>query len=166
MKTSNASNLKLWLGLAAATFSATFLLRANPVSLPEKPVTPEITFLITASILLEAICWGFLLRRFQKPRWFILWILGMHLLTFPAFLGLLWFLDTMRPAIAAAFGEGLVVLVEGYLVFLICCHVRPSGQSAPTPSLVRCWLISLAGNTCSAAAFSLLMIARDFIFPR
>jgi hypothetical protein len=166
MKTSNAFNLKFRLFLVAAMFSAVFSVRANPISLPEKPVTPEITFLITASILLEAICWVFLLRRFQKPHWFIVWILGMHLLTFPAFLGLLRFLDTMRPAIAVAVGEGLVVLVEGYFVFLICGYVRPSVKNAPTPSLVRCWLVSLAGNFCSAAAFPLLKIAHDFVFSR
>ncbi len=164
MKTSNAFNLKFRLGLVAAMFSTVFSVQANPISLPEKPVTPEITFLIAAAILLEALCWVFLLRRFQKPRWFILWILGMHLLTFPGFLGLLRFLDTMRPAIAVAVGEGLVVLVEGYLVFLICGYVRPSLKTALTPSLVRCWLVSLAGNFCSATAFPLLKIVHDFLF--
>ena len=166
MKTSNAFNLKFRLGLVVVILFTVFSVRANPISLPEKPVTPEITFLITTAILLEAICWVFLLRRFQRPRWFILWILGMHLLTFPAFLGLLRFLDTMRPAIAVAVGDGLVVLVEGYLVFLICGYLRPSLKNAPTPSLVRCWLVSLAGNFCSATAFSLLKIAHDFIFSR
>lgn len=166
MKTSNAFNLKFRLCLAVAIFSTVFSVQANPISLPEKPVTPEITLLITAAILLEAICWVFLLRRFEKPRWFILWILGMHLLTFPAFLGLLRFLDTMRPAIAVALGEGLVVLVEGYLVFLICGFIRPSLKKASTPSLVRCWLVSLAGNLCSAMAFPLLAIAHDFLFSR
>jgi hypothetical protein len=165
MKTANTSTLKRRLGLMAAMFFATTSLQANPISLPEKPFTPEITFLIVASIFLEAICWVFLLRCFQKPRWFILWILGMHLLTLPAFLGLLRFLDTMRPATAVALGEGLVVLVEGYLVFLICSCVRPSVQNAPIASLVRCWLVSLAGNVCSAIAFPLLKIAHDLIFP-
>jgi hypothetical protein len=164
MKTSNAFNLKLRLGIVAAMFFTVISVQANPIALPEKPVTPEISFLIAASILLEAICWVFLLRRFQKPRWFILWVLGMHLLTFPAFIGLLRFLDTMRPAIAVAVGEGLVVLVEGYLVFLICGYVRPSLKNAPTPSLVRCWLVSLVGNVCSATAFPLLKIAHDLVF--
>ena len=110
MKTPKALNWKLWLGLIIAMSLATLPLQANPISLPEKPVTPEITFLIIVSILLEAICWVFLLRQFQKPRLFILWILAMHLLTFPAFLGLLRYLDTMRPVIAVALGEGLVVM--------------------------------------------------------
>ena len=164
MKIPNTSTLKLRFGIMAAMFFATSSLQANPISLPEKPVTPEITFLIVVSILLEAICWVFLLRRFRKPRLFILWILGMHLLTFPAFLGLLRYLDTMRPAIAVALGEGLVVLVEGYFVFLICSCIRSSVQIAPTPSLVRCWLVSLTGNVCSAAAFPLLKVAHDFVF--
>ena len=164
MKTSNTSTLKLRLGFMAAMFFATLSLQANPISLPEKPVTPEITFLIVTSILLEAVCWVFLLRRFRKPRFFILWILGLHLFTFPAFLGLLRYLDTMRPVMAVALGEGLVVLGEGYLIFLICSCIRSSVQNAPAPSLVRCWLVSLAGNICSAVAFPLLMILHAFIF--
>jgi hypothetical protein len=151
-------------GIFIALFFCVFSAPANPISLPEKPVTREIAFLIVVSILLEATCWIFLLRRFRKPRFFILWILGMHLLTFPAFLELLRFLDAMRPATAVALGEGLVVLVEGSFVFLICSYVRPSVQNSPTPSLVRCWLVSLAGNICSATAFPLLTIVHDFIF--
>lgn len=165
MKRSRPTNLKLRLGLVAVMFLATFPLHANPISLPEKPVTPEITFLIAASILLEAICWVFLLRRFQRPRWFILWILGMHLFTFPAFMSFLWLLQDMRPAVAAAFGESLVVLVEGVLVYLICRHV-PAKQNLPAASLFKCWLVSLAGNACSLIAFPLLTYLHDLIFGR
>jgi hypothetical protein len=166
MKTSSAPNLKLRFGLVAAMFLAAFPLQANPISLPEKPVTSEITFLITVSIFLEAICWMFLLRRFQRPRLFILWILGMHLLTFPAFLGLLWLLDAMRPAFAVALGEGLVVLVEGVIIYAICRCASAAKQNAPIPSLVRCWLVSLAGNICSATAFPLLITLHDIAFAR
>lgn len=164
MKNSHPLRSIFRMGIAAAIFIAAFSAHANPIPLPEKPVTPEISFLIPASILLEAICWVFLLRKFQRPRFLILWILGMHLITFPAFLGLLKFLDTMRPATAVALGETLVVLVEGYIVFLICNYVRPSRQKASPPSLLRCWLVSLAGNICSAAAFPLLAHAHDSIF--
>jgi multisubunit Na+/H+ antiporter MnhB subunit len=68
----------------------------------------------------------------------------------------------MRPAFAAALGEGLVVIIEGTLIYLICRHV-PAKQNLPIASLVRCWLISLAGNACSLIAFPLLTNLYDFI---
>ena len=67
-------------------FLCIYSAQADPIELPEKPVTPEITCLIVVSILLEAVCVLFLLRRFRRPRFFILWIFGMHLLTYPGFL--------------------------------------------------------------------------------
>jgi hypothetical protein len=164
MKKSYAQHSVFGFGLMVAALFVAFQMQANPIPLPEKPVASEISFLIPVSILLEAFGWLFLLRRFQKPSFLILWILGMHLITFPAFLGLLKFLDTMRPATAVALGETSVVLVEGYLVFLICNYVRPSRQNASPPSLLRCWLVSLAGNICSAVAFPLLAHAHDSIF--
>jgi hypothetical protein len=165
MKTSSVSNRLLRLEVVAIMFLAAFPLHANPVSLPEKSVTPEIAFLITVSILLEAICWVFLLRRYQRPRLFILWILGMHLLTFPAFVSFLWLLQDIRPDFAAGLGEGLVVLTEGVLVYLICRHV-PTKQNFPTASLFRCWLVSLAGNACSLIAFPVLTYLHDLLFGR
>lgn len=164
MKKSRAQHSIFRIGLMVAAVFVAFQMQANPIPLPEKPIASEISFLIPASILLEAICWVFLLRKFQRPRFLILWILGMHLITFPAFLGLLKFLDTMRPATAIALGETLVVLIEGYIVFLICNYVRPSRQNASPPSLLRCWLVSLAGNICSAVAFPLLAHAHDSVF--
>ena len=164
MKNSHRKSWIFRLGIGGVVFLASFSAQANPIPLPEKPVGQEISFLIFASILLEALCWVFLLRRCQKPRFLILWILGIHLITFPAFLGLLKFLDTMSPVTAVGLGETLVVLIEGYLVFLICSYVRPSRQNASPPSLLRCWLVSLAGNICSAAAFPLLAHAHDSVF--
>lgn len=147
--------------LAAMLFYS-FSAQADPISIPEKPVTPEITFLICFSILLEAACILFLLRRFRKPQLFVLWILGLHLITYPAFLGFLWWFQDVRPAFAAALGEGLIVIIEGTLIYLICRCV-PTKQHFPTASLVRCWLISLAGNGCSLIAFPLLTNLYDFI---
>jgi hypothetical protein len=164
MKNSHFRRSLFLFGLAVILCMAVFSTQANPIELPEKPVTPEISVLIPTSILLEAICWVFLLRKFQKPRFLIFWIMGMHLITFPAFLGLLKFLDTLRPVTAVALGETLVVLVEGYIVFLICNHFRPGRQNAPPPSLIRCWLVSLAGNVCSAAAFPILAHIHDSVF--
>jgi hypothetical protein len=65
-------------------------------------VTGPLTFAVTGAILIEAICWAWCLRRFRKPRLFILWVLGMHLITFPDFVGLLHFLDALRLAVAVS----------------------------------------------------------------
>jgi hypothetical protein len=150
------------IGFFAAMFFCSFSAQANPISIPEKSVTPEITFLICFSILLEAACILFLLRRFRKPRLFVLWILGLHLITYPAFLVFLWWFEDMRPAFAVALGEGLIVIIEGTVIYLICRYV-PAKQNLPITSLVRCWLVSLAGNTCSLIAFPLLTNLYDFI---
>lgn len=150
-------------GFWAALFLCPFSSQANPISIPEKPLTPEIAFLITFSILLEATCILLLVRHWRRPRFFIIWIIGIHLLTYPAFLSFLWLLQDMRPALAVAFGESLVVLVEGILIYLICRYV-PTRQSFPTASLFRCWLVSLTGNACSVIAFPFLTHLYDFVF--
>ena len=151
-----------WLGFMSGLFLCPFYSQANPISIPEKPLTPEITFLVSFSILLEATCILLLLRRFRKPRFFIFWILGLHLFTYPAFLGFLWLVQDLRPALAVAYGEGLVVVLEGTLIYWIC-RLGPAKQSLPTASLFRCWLVSLVGNACSLIAFPLLMNLYDFI---
>jgi hypothetical protein len=151
------------LGVLLAMFLCGFQAQADPIELPEKSLTPEITFLIGLSIFVEAVCILFLLRRFQKPRFFILWILGLHLITYPAFLGFLWLAQAMRPALAVAAGEGLVVLVEGFLIYLICRLVSPATPSLRQTSLIRCWLASLVGNACSLIAFPFLTNIYDFI---
>ena len=117
-------------GILAILFLCPFSSQANPISIPEKPLTPEITFLISFSILLEATCILFLLRRFRKPRFFILWILGLHLITYPVFLGFLWLFQDMRPALAVAFGEGLVVVIEGTLIYCICRYRADKAKSS------------------------------------
>jgi hypothetical protein len=166
MKTPNQLTSQLCrIGFCAALFLCFFSAQANPISIPEKSLTPEITFLIGFSILLEATCILLLLRHFRRPRFFILWIFGMHLLTYPAFLSFLWLLQDLRPAFAVAVGESLVVLVEGILIYVICSYV-PTKQIFPTASLFRCWLVSLAGNACSLIAFPFLMRFYDFVFGR
>ena len=154
-----------WLGFLVTMFFCAFSAQANPISIPEKPLTPEITFLISFSILLEATCILLLLRHFRRPRFFIFWIFGMHLLTYPAFLSFLWLRQDLRPAFAVAFGESLVVLVEGILIYLICSHA-PAKHNFPKASLFRCWLVSLAGNACSLIAFPFLMRFYDLVFGR
>jgi len=150
------------LGVSAAILFCSFSAQADPISFPEKSVTPEISFLIGFSILLEAVCILLLLRRFRRPRLFVLWILGLHLITYPAFIGFLWEFQDMRPAFAAALGEGLIVIIEGTLIYLICRYV-PTKRNLPIASLIRCWLVSLAGNACSLIVFPLLTNLYDAI---
>jgi hypothetical protein len=106
--------------------------RADPISLPEKPITPEISFAIGFAILLEVICIWWMLRRSRHPRFLVFWLLGMHLVTYPPFLGLLWVLQDVRPAYAVACGEGLVVIVEGILIYLICRFVSSPKNEVAT----------------------------------
>ena len=143
-------------GIFIGLFLCAFSSLADPISIPEKPLTAEIIFLVSFSILLEAICILFLLRHFRKPRPFILWILGLHVVTYPAFLGFLWLFQEMRPALAVASGEGLVVLIEGCLIYWICRFI-PTKQIQPMASLLRCCTASLVGNATSLIAFPLLM---------
>jgi len=150
--------------LLATTFFFNLSLQANPIELPQRPVTPEITMLTTLAILLEALCVAFLLRRFRRPRFFILWVLGMHAVTFPAFLGLVWFLQEMRPALSVVLSESAVVIFEGAIICLICRFVLAAKSELPVPSLFRSCITSLVGNGCSVIAFPLLMSLYEFVF--
>src|ERR1700677_88861 len=149
------------LGFLAAIFLSVVSASADPIELPEKPITPEITFLISVAILLEIICILFVLWCSQKPRFFILWLIGIHLFTYPAFLGFLWLEQNMRPAFAAGIGEGLVMLVEGILIYLICRFIPSAKSDLTAPSIIKCLLASLIGNIISAAAFPVLIAIHD-----
>jgi hypothetical protein len=157
------SDYVLRLGVLAGIILLGISANANPISMPEKSVTSEISFTIAIAILLEVICIWLILRRSRKPRFFILWLIGMHLLTYPSFLGLLWLLQDMRPAFAVASGEGLVVLIEGGLIYLICRFAAPTKSELTAPSIAKCWLASFIGNICSAAAFPLLLATYEHI---
>jgi hypothetical protein len=150
----------------AVTFLSSGSSWANPISVPEPSVTPTIVLLVVVSILVEVACILLLLRRSRNPRFFVLWLIGMHLLTYPAFLGLLWLLQDLRPAFAVAIGEGLVVLIEGMLIYFIC-RIGPSTKpDATTPSGMKCFTASFAGNACSAVAFPILLAIHDrFVHP-
>jgi hypothetical protein len=149
------------LGFFAAIFLSIVSASADPIELPEKPITPEITVLISLAIFLEAVCILLILRRSQKPRFFILWLIGIHLFTYPTFLGFLWLEQNMRPAFAAGIGEGLVVLVEGTLIYLICRFVPVARSDLAIPSIFKCLIASLVGNIISAAAFPVLIAIHD-----
>ena len=149
------------LGFLAAIFLSVVSASADPIELPEKPITPEITVLISVAIFLEVVCILLVLRRSQKPRFFILWLIGIHLFTYPAFLGFLWLEQNMRPAFAAGIGEGLVVLVEGILIYLICRFIPSTKSNLASPTILKCLLASLIGNIISAAAFAVLIAIYD-----
>jgi hypothetical protein len=149
------------LGLLTAIFLSAVSANADPIELPEKPITPEITFLISLAIFLEVVCILLVLRRSQKPRFFLLWLIGIHLVTYPAFLGFLWLEQNMRPAFAAGIGEGLVVLIEGILIYLICRFIPSAKSDLTAPSIIKCLLASLIGNIISAAAFPVLIAIHD-----
>jgi hypothetical protein len=121
--------------------------------------------LISVSIFLEVVCILFVLWRSQKPRFFILWLIGIHLFTYPAFLGFLWLEQNLRPALAAGIGEGLVVLVEGALIYLICRFIPSAKSDFMKPSIIKCLLASLIGNVVSAAAFPVLLSISDRVAP-
>lgn len=152
-----------FIGLCASAMVLLFALRAagNPIELPEKSATPQRSFLIAAAILVEVFCiWG-VLRHSQKPRFFPVWVVGMHLLTYPAFLGLLLLLQDIRPAFAIVIGECIVVLVEGGLIFLICRLMRPAKPELPSASATKCFLASFVGNVCSAGTFPIFVAIFD-----
>ncbi len=152
-------------GAVAASFLASAAW-ANPIVVPEKPVAPEIAFLLGAAILLEVTCVWTILRRWGKPRFFVFWLLGMHALTYPGLMTLLAALDELRPASAALIGESAVVAVEGAVIYLLCRFLRPRKSEVSAPSALRCWLASLAGNICSVAAFPILSALFDRLGPR
>ena len=109
------------------------------------------------ALFLEAVCVAWLLRRFRIPRFFILWILGTHLL------GIAWLLQPLFGIFTIALAEGLVVLAEGWLVYQICR--RPSSLSQlPLPPMGDCWFAALIGNACSLAAFWLLLVPISALF--
>jgi hypothetical protein len=148
-------------GFLAAIFLSVVSASADPIVIAEKTLTPEITFLISFAILLEVVCILLVLRRSKKPCFFILWLIGIHLFTYPAFLGFLWVEQDMRPAFAAGIGEGLVVLVEGTLIYLICRFIPSARSDLATPSITKCLLASLIGNVLSAVAFPILLAIYD-----
>lgn len=151
--------------LAALLFSATSL-KANPIVVGETPIFQLGTFIaLTLAVLMEAICIRLFLRRWRRPSLLILWIIGMHLLTYPLFLGWLWLSYGQHPVLAMAIGEGAVVLIEGSLIYLICRFMSSAKSELPAPFITRSLFASLVGNICSAVAFPLLIMLLWQIAP-
>ncbi|HTV43265.1 MAG TPA: hypothetical protein VMF08_22060 [Candidatus Sulfotelmatobacter sp.] len=147
-------------GWVAALLFSTACVKADPipVSVVEPGPSPFVITAVVLAILLEAVCISLILRRWRRPRLFILWLMGMHLLTYPIFLGWLWLTYGMQPTVMAVAGEGLIVLLEGSLIYLICRFISSRKSPLAAPSLSRSLLASLLGNICSAAVFPLLVM--------
>jgi hypothetical protein len=146
------------LGFMAVLMLSVISLKADPISVGKSPLEHTVFVPITLAILIEAICICLILRRSRRPRLFILWLMGMHLLTYPLFLGWLWLSYGTHPALAGALGEAAIVLIEGGLIYLICRFISPDNSPLPEPSISKSLFASLIGNICSAAAFPLLLL--------
>jgi len=148
------------LGWAAALSLIAVSVEANPMapSVVRAPFQPQVFIAIALAILAEAICILWLLRHWRHPRLLILWLMGMHLLTYPLFLGWLWLTYGIHPAIALVTGEGLVVVFEGCLIYLICRFLSSSQATIAAPSITRSMGASLLGNICSAVTFPMLIM--------
>jgi hypothetical protein len=152
------------LGFLAVLLLSAVSLKADPINPASSPIFEFGTITsITLAILAEAGCIMLLLRRWRTPRLFLLWLMAMHLVTYPIFLGLLWLSSGKPPVLSVAVGEGLVVLIEGSLIYLMCRFAPSAKSEMPLPSVSKSLLASLAGNICSAVAFPLLMILVGWI---
>src|SRR5208337_1927983 len=77
-------------GFLAVLLLSAISLKADPVVVGEGPPRLEVVVPVVLAVLAEAVCIRLLLRRWRKPGLFLLWLMGMHLLTYPLFLGALW----------------------------------------------------------------------------
>jgi hypothetical protein len=150
-------------GFVVALLLSTISLKADPIEVGESPPSLGTFIPITLAILIEAVCILLILRCSRRPRLFILWLLGMHALTYPLFLGWLWFSYGLHPVLAVTIGEGAIVLIEGSLIYLICRFLSSAKSELPTPSIPKSLFASLIGNICSVIAFPLLTMLYGFI---
>jgi hypothetical protein len=151
------------LGFLAVLFCFVPGLHASPVIFPGKAQNGVLAVYVAVAMVLEAVCAAWLLRRFRRPRFFALWILGTHLLTFPAFLGAAWLLQPLFRDFTIALAEGLVILGEGWLVCQICRRT-PSPIRLTPPSAGQCWYAVLIANACSLVLFWLLLVPVSSLF--
>jgi hypothetical protein len=153
-----------------ATFSCVFATWANPIPLDDSwrafPTNWGIeTPHIVVPILLEAVFVVFLLRRFRTPRIFILWIFGMHVLTYPLFLALSLGIQPLLSSFSSiVFAEVLIIFIEGGLIYSMCRYLPTQASAAPTASVGRCIVVLLFGNLCSIDLSLLLTIVYSSIY--
>jgi hypothetical protein len=146
------------LGFLAVLLLSAISLKANPVVVGEGPPRLEVVIPVVLAVLAEAVCIRLLLRRWRKPGLFLLWLMGMHLFTYPLFLGVLWLSYGLQPVLAVAMGEGLIVLIEGGLIYLVCRFLSSAKSGLPVLPFSKSLFASLMGNICSAVVFPLVMI--------
>lgn len=138
-------------------------LYAGPVIFPGKVANSVLAVYAGVALILEAACVSWLLRKFHRPQFFVLWVLGTHLLTFPAFLGVIWLLQPWLRYFTIALAAGMVVLAEGKLIYQICR--RPASLAhLPLPSVGDCWFVALISNACSLLVFWLLLVPFTALF--
>jgi hypothetical protein len=144
------------IAIVAVLLLSVISLKADPISPGEDALSFIVFIPVALAILLEAICIWLMLRHSRIPRFFILWLLAMHLVTYPLFLGFLWLLYGTRPVFAVTLGEAAIVMVEGSLIYVMCRYIPSRLSSLPVPSISKSLFASLVGNICSAVAFPLL----------
>lgn len=151
------------LGFLAGWFGLVPSLHAGPAIFPGRIQNHVLAVYLAVALFLEAVCAAWLLRRVRHPRFFVLWILGTHLLTFPVFLGAVWLLQPAFRDFTVALAEALVILGEGWLVFKICRRTAFPVHLTP-PTLGECWYVALIANACSLLAFWLLLVPVSTVF--
>ncbi len=138
----------------AGLWLAALSVKADPIVIPGIPVFAAGTMIaFTGAILIEAVCISLFFQHSRAPRFFVLWLMGMHLVSYPLFLGLLGLCAGLSPGLPVLIGEGMIVLIEGGLIYLICRFVPSAKPEFPWPSAGRVLLASLIGNIASAVAF-------------
>jgi len=152
-----------FLGFLVALLCSTPGVQAAPVIFPGRAHNNVVAVYVTVAILLEAVCVAWLLRPYRRPRFFVVWVFGTHLLTFPVFLGTVRLLQPMFRDFTVALAEGLVVLAEGWLVCQICRRAPSPAYLAPPP-VQECWYAALIANACSLLAFWLLLVPVSSMF--
>jgi hypothetical protein len=145
------------MGFLAVLLCSAVSAKADPVVIGEGPPRLEAVIPVILAVLAEAYCVQRLLRRWRRPGLFILWLMLMHLFTYPLFLGVLWLCWGLHPVLGVTIGEGTIVLVEGCFIYLLCRFLAPARSELPVPSITRSLFASFFGNICSAAAFPLLI---------
>lgn len=145
-------------GCVAVLFLSITSLHANPIA--ETPDIFEyfIFVPVTLAIFVEVFCVSLILKRGRHPRLFVLWLMGMHLVTYPLFLFLLWLGYGLHPVGAVALGEGIIILVEGGFIYLMCRYLPAAGIEGATPTITKTILASLIGNLCSMVAYPIILM--------
>ena len=151
------------LGFLVALFGFTPSLYASTAIFPGRVQNGVLAVYTGIALVLEAACVAWLLRKYHRPRYFILWVLGTHVLTFPAFLVVVWLLQPLFQYFTIALAAGVVVLAEGKLVYRICRH-PDSLAHRPLPSQGDCWFVALIANACSLLAFWILLVPFTALF--